>query len=177
MNANTVFYLAAGRSLEAIKKYIADAGAAMKAWGDFAKAHGDVGYATREGFGGRYFGGLLKKPASPLWREDKGVWIPRRDTPEAKSISDTMKSLPVLQLDKAAGVIYFGEGKWSSPGFESSGGDYIILCHEKAKPPLDAVPMKRSEYWTRKERIIAESTPPASASTHEELPVAATALS
>jgi hypothetical protein len=63
-----------------------------------------------------------------------------------------MGKLPTLRLGLDAGGLYVGEDcRTCTPGFEKLDGGYVILHHEKADPPLDSIPMKRSDYWKPKE--------------------------
>lgn len=150
---NTVYFRADGASLATIEDYLNRRRVAKAKQSEFAKRFGtESWFVVSEGFGVIRMVGLVFPGESPSgWRKHKrwDCHVPEGRKKEAKAILSEMESLGVgcIGLDGE----YFGEGRIFTPGFEKLGDAFYIKQHEKAEPPPDAIPLKRSECWALKE--------------------------
>ena len=153
---NTAYYRAAGKSLEAILKWQKDRIEIHRRRIEFAKKHGtDEVFSTVCTLRGSTIFGLIFKSDPPKpWKKAKGngidYWKPD-NSKAGKEIAKELKSLYIGSPGEDVGGSYIAEGRFWTPGFQMLGGEWIVSHHEKAKPPIDAIPMKRSEFWAMKE--------------------------
>jgi len=174
MSRETDYYIAAGRSLEAIERYQREAiahkenGRALQnelgAEGVFERVNQIVGFKFPED---------AELPRGLRWHKDykyMGMAVPNLRFREGKRIRDRLCDPECPSTWKVNAWImgddnsmYFlgpyagkpGAGAIGIVGFERLGDDWVLKVPApdkgKAPAPLDAVPMKRSEYWARKE--------------------------
>jgi hypothetical protein len=157
---NTAYYIAAGKSLAAISNYLERAEANRKATKAFATRFGSTSWMVNNRGGGYVtLMGLEFKGKPPAgWKhlKHRGVtydcYVPDGNTSAARKLREEIDKLTLGALGNDAGGTYTGNGSWYNPGFELLGKKYIIRHHEKAAPPVDAIPLPRSKYWAMKEK-------------------------
>lgn len=157
MSDTSAYYIAAGKSLAAILYWHEYKQTQRNAWKEFAKRFGakDV-YAISYSGGsaavfGLKFGGTVPEGWVKKYGKFGDYWKPNHRTKSGKALIEELESLRISGPPADAGNDYLGEGRLFTPGHEKIGDQFIISQHEKAKPPPDAVPLKRSEYWAMKE--------------------------
>ena len=181
MNDSTHYFIARGRSQEAIEKFIADREAGMAG----AQALMDRLGAKNVYFQGqRLVGFVFERSSGPtdtkLLRRDrntKDMWVPSARYQPGKDLRDEMKdcgsgpdTFRLMRDLIGTGFMITGRGPGSSmmagtPGYEKIGDDWVISMPARmdgtVPAPYDAVPLKRSDYWARKEaacRVRASPT-------------------
>lgn len=172
MGRETDYYIAKGRSLEAVERYQKEAlahrenGRALQtqldAQGIFEIGNQVVGFAYDRN---------CDLPKGLRWDKKnghRGMAVPDRRLKEGKAIQKRLESPACpsswdfnhwILGDKAMYVLGPHPNGHSSSigivGFEHLGGDWVLKVpvpdKGKAPAPIDAEPMKRSEYWARKE--------------------------
>lgn len=153
---NTVYYIAAGKSLEAIKQWQKELPEVNAKRADYFKSISvqngwtrtgarniDVIFGILVGKGETVPDGFRKSPTNP------NAYVPDKRTAIGKRRSKELSELDAPRLDIGNMFIHGARAYW--PGFETHGDKFIISQHKNAPPPPDAVPMKRSEYWAMKE--------------------------
>jgi hypothetical protein len=151
---NTAYYIAKGGSLAAIIDYIERRKAAQKQHKAFADKFGATSWTIgHSSFGDISVIGLNFDASAPEgWKQTKVRGsIQAYLVPTSRKIKKEMESLRIYGPGKEAGSAHFTGASMFTPGFELLGTDYVIKQHEKATPPPDAIPLKRSEYWAMKE--------------------------
>lgn len=147
---NTAYYVAAGRSLAAVEEWVTKREVNRVERGKLSAEIGtDQFWAVRESLLAAIF-----EPGStipPGLTQKKGT---NRYYPNRRSLAGRMMSrrFDSLRCPDHFGVDdYVGDGRWHTPGICKMAGKWIISHHVKAEPPLDAIPLKRSEFWRMKE--------------------------
>lgn len=155
---DTAYYIAKGASLAAIIDYIELRKATKKRYDAFAEKFGATGCALRRGpYGDIAVIGLNFDSPPEGWKQPKVKGVTRPHfVPTSRKINREMESLPVLLPCEAGTTLTSLTRGIVTPDFELLGTDYIISQHEKAKAPPDAIPMKRSEYWAKREGGVAK---------------------
>jgi hypothetical protein len=172
--SDTKYYIAAGRSLEAVEDY------KRKAEAHLEMAHALVGEIGADGVyrdGNRICGfgfpeGMDLPPGFRWERQGPGkvkIAVPHKGRKEGKAIAARMEEAPhphswdfniaVLgKPDYFLGPDPFGRGmRTGFVGFEELGDDIVLKVpvpdegRDPAPVPFDATPLKRSDYWARKE--------------------------
>lgn len=156
MNENRMaYYVAAGKSLDAINEYIERRKAGNVKHCDFAKLHGAEEFQVVDGFcGSRRFVGIYRDGDVPAgWKRHKSgkSLVPDTRTKRGKDIARQMESLSIGSIKGDIGGDFMDGGRLHTPGYQKLGDRFIISLHAKAAQPADGIPMKHSEFWSLKE--------------------------
>lgn len=148
---NTVYYIAAGKSLEAIEAWASKSIEANRRRSAYREETGAKGFwGTRS-----TVSGILLDPSDQVpdgfkaSREGQRVFVPDRRTKIGKQRTIELRKLTEPRLCFSGIFIDGRTMHW--PGCEKRGDIWIIIQFEKMPPPQDAILMKRSEYWAMKE--------------------------
>lgn len=170
MGRETDYYVAAGRSLEAVERYQQEALAHRKA-GQALKVQlgADGVFEIENRIVGFAFDPKANLPAGLRWdkkHRSRGMAVPDLRCKEGKVIRDALPKCPdswvFNQWILGNRALYVlgphpngHSGAIGVVGFEKLGDDWVLKVpvpdKGDAPAPLDAVPLKRSEYWSRKE--------------------------
>jgi hypothetical protein len=165
--AKTFYFIAKGRSLEAVMAWGAKREAAL---GIMAKVFEEVG-AERGGGDGAQLSLYLpdgKQPQVPGWRpkaSKRGWWLVDRTTPEGKAMAKRLADAKIPgAMDLEVGVSPVIKGFSMECCIPERIGDaWTLQVPElKGKPsgtPWDAQPLKASDYWALKEAAEAAKAP------------------
>lgn len=178
---DTHYFIARGRSLEAVEHFVADSEAKMA---------GAQALMVRLGAKSMYFRGTSlvgfqfeagSEPTDPKLlrrsRETPDMWVPSARHPPGKALREEMQTCGsppdaarLMHALIGSAFLITGRGPGASmmsgtPGYEKLGDDWVILMPSPMSGdvpvPYDAVPLKRSDYWARKESMGEGSPAPA----------------
>ena len=174
MSDNAHYFIARGRSAEAVTNYVA---AREEALVEGKAIMTRLGASNMYYQGSRLYGfGFTDSSAvdpKQLRRDphNPGVWVPAARFKIGKALRDEMElygsdpDVGDLMQALVGTVALFmpnpsGRGMVGATcGYEKLGDDWVITMPEDREgsvlTPIDAVPMKRSEYWSRREADAA----------------------
>lgn len=132
LKTSTAYYLARGRSLEAIERWQDEWQAFTEAAWALTKELGAKSYyATNHDYRLRSFT-FDKAPDPELFKKDRhGYWTPRGNTKAGRALRKRMESLPeVADVLPAMGLPSWGtvifEGRWYTSSVELFGDEWLI---------------------------------------------------
>jgi hypothetical protein len=150
------YYVAAGRSLDAISRWKAATEDKLREWKKFERKHRGKLLFVQNWDGSKTpvsmdFG---KQDIPEGWRigKDTEYARPALKTTIGRKLGKEMSAMSTPPLEKAVGKMQFFGVRVRSPGIHRIGDKWIITHHPQAEPPLDAKKLKTSQYFAMKER-------------------------
>jgi hypothetical protein len=164
------YTIAEGSDLKAkVADFIAEMKTVKKVWADFALKHGAVDQWKRGSFIiGLAFDGLPPKGWIARKNMPDGCCTPNLKTKEGKEFNKELNKLPrqlrasdfsdLIGFDSTTGTEGRGVAIYYAT-FEQLGEDIIVTLPENGEPVAGLIPMKKSDYWKRKEQAPSMQDP------------------
>lgn len=163
------YYIARGRSLDAIKAFQSSRAAYLAACNELIAKHGGPWPGLVPGFrDGRMVAWIAEGvvdtvPECLRLYKGGGHYVPNGKTPTGRSLSAGLRvvnescpsayKLTMAMCGDVSISTTNGEMRMISYGFEKLGDDYVISGNDGGLVPYDAEPIARSVYWAKKEAM------------------------
>lgn len=161
MSINKAYFIAKGRSLEAVQAWLAKRQAGLDA---VTAIFNETGSNRARGNGAGleiYMDSSDQKPAMVGWRRMARTsmgWVPDRKTAEGKALVQRLRSTYIptgMELSVGCSMV-IGDGMRCYSAVPEQVGDVLVIAvpyvkAEDIQTPWDAEPLKTSEFWAMKE--------------------------